>query len=414
MIPFDLDGDNRGLLVLKHRPKGFFAADKMELLMGVGQLLGMPIVHRRTQLALRERIKELTCLYEIARLVGPVDVPLDEILGSAVNLIPPAWLYPEITSARIVVDERSFLSRDHRAGCDRLRSEITIEGKQRGFVEVAYTDKKPELDEGPFLQEERRLVDAIAKELALIIDQYRAEQQRKELQEQLRHADRLATIGQLSAGVAHELNEPLSGILGFAQLAEKDPGVPEQVRRDLAKIVAASLHAREIIKKLMLFARQSEPGRKWVNLNLLVADGLDFLESRCRKSGIELLRQLDKDLPEITADPGQIYQVLINLGVNAIQAMPQGGRLTIRTSRVADGIHLEVQDTGIGMDEELQAKIFMPFFTTKDVGEGTGLGLSVVDGIVTSHGGSIATESSKGIGTIFTVYLPVKHPIRSH
>jgi signal transduction histidine kinase len=206
----------------------------------------------------------------------------------------------------------------------------------------------------------------------------------------------------------------LSGILGFAQLAEKDPGVPEQVRRDLEKIVAASLHAREIIKKLMLFARQSEPGRKWVNLNLLVADGLDFLESRCQKSGIELLRQLDKDLPEITADPGQIYQVLINLGVNAIQAMPHGGRLTIRTSRVANGIHLEVQDTGIGIDEELQAKIFMPFFTTKDVGEGTGLGLSVVDGIVTSHGGSIATESSKGIGTTFTVYLPVKHPIRSH
>ncbi len=223
----------------------------------------------------------------------------------------------------------------------------------------------------------------------------------------------MATIGQLSAGVAHELNEPLSGILGFAQLAQKVSGVPDQVQRDLEKIVSASFHAGEIVKKLLLFARQSQLDRNWVSLNMLVADGLCFLESRCAKSNIELVRHLDPELPEITADPSQIYQVLINLAVNAIQATPGEGRLTIRTACQGSGIKLEVEDTGVGMSKELQKKAFLPFFTTKDVGEGTGLGLSVVEGIVTSHGGSIKIESTEGIGTRFTVHLPIGEPTTS-
>lgn len=412
MVPFDLERNNRGMLVLKHSREQFFTREKIEMLKVVGQLLGMPVVLLRTQLALRERIKELTCLYGISKLVGPVERPLDQILEATVELIPPAWLYPEITSARIELDEKSFFSSDYRGSSDRLRADILVEGRKRGFVEVVYAARKPELDEGPFLQEERNLIDAIAKDLAHIIEQHQAELKSEELQQQLLHADRLATIGQLSAGVAHELNEPLGGILGFAQLARKNPDIPSQTRQDLDKIVNASLHAREIVKKLMLFARQADQDKKWVDLNLLVADGLYFLESRCAKSDIELVKELDTELPEITADPGQVYQVLINLAVNAIQAMPQGGRLTIRTYQQEGGISLEVEDTGTGISEEMQMKVFTPFFTTKDVGEGTGLGLSVVDGIVTSHGGSITMESTMGIGTRFTVNLPLKQPMR--
>ena len=408
LLPFQLEHRNRGLLVLKHPAEQFFSHDKVELLQGVANLLGMPLIHRRTQLALRERIKELTCLYGIAKLAGNADVPLPDVLGSAVDLLPPGWLYPESTSARVVIDDQEFLSRDYRGGCDKLRSDIVVDTRVRGFVEVAYADKKPDLVEGPFLQEERHLIDVVAKELSLIIDQHGAEAERKELQEQLRHADRLATIGQLSAGIAHELNEPLGGILGFAQLAQKASNVPKQVQEDLSKIVAAALHAREVIKKLMLFARQSDPGKGWVDLNMLVSDGLYFLESRCEKAGVELVRHIQDNLPEIAADPGQIYQVLINLSVNAIQAMPKGGRLTISTALRDSTIELEVQDTGVGMTEELQRQIFLPFFTTKDVGEGTGLGLSVVQGIVTAHGGTISAESTKGAGTIFTVRLPAK------
>lgn len=408
LLPFELESNNCGLLVLKHTAERFFSHDNVALLQGVANLLGMPIIHRSTQLALRERIKELTCLYGIAKLAGTTDLPLPEILASVVDLLPPAWLYPEVASGRIVLDEQEYLSRDYRGGCDKLRANIVVDSSVRGFVEVAYADKRPDLVEGPFLREERHLIDVVARELSLIVDQHSAEQQREHLQEQLRHADRLATIGQLSAGVAHELNEPLGGILGFAQLAQKTPDLPAQVQRDLNRIVSASLHAREVIKKLLLFARQSDRGKDWVDLNMLVADGLYFLESRCAKAGVELVRDIQAELPEIAGDPGQIYQVLINLAVNAIQAMPDGGRLTISTALRSSMVELEVQDTGAGMSEELQRQIFLPFFTTKDVGEGTGLGLSVVEGIVAAHGGTISVESTKGVGTTFTVRLPTK------
>jgi signal transduction histidine kinase len=221
------------------------------------------------------------------------------------------------------------------------------------------------------------------------------------------HADRLATIGQLAAGVAHELNEPLSNILGFSQLIKKCPGLPDQAQQDIEKTIIASLHAREIVKKLMLFARRMPPHKIQVNLNQLVEEGLYFLESRCTKEGIELVQALSPDLPEIIADPAQLTQVLVNLTVNAVQAMPQGGKLTVSTYVKEGYISLVVEDNGTGMSEEVKKNIFIPFFTTKDVHQGTGLGLPVVHGIVSSHGGSIKVESQLGSGSRFEVKLPL-------
>ena len=409
---FKLDGGDRGLLLLKSHQRNFFSRRDVELSESIAQFLGISIIHQRKQLALRERVKELTCLYGITRLADHSGLTLGEIFQSVVDLLPPAWLYPKITSARIVIDGETYQSEGFSAGCSQLRSGISSDGQQRGFVEVTYKKIMPELDEGPFLREERNLLDTVAKELWLISDRYRSTQEKEQLQKQLRHADRLATIGQLSAGVAHELNEPLAGILGFAQLSQKAPGLPEQVHRDLDRIINASLHAREIISKLMLFARQTPPEKTWVNLNLLVADGLYFIESRCQKADIKLVRKFEDSLPEIIADPGQIYQVLINLAVNSIHSMPQGGCLKISTSRKKEGILLIVEDTGTGMSEEVRQQIFTPFFTTKDVNEGTGLGLSVVEGIISSHGGSISVDSTLGAGTKFTIYLPCKAPSR--
>ena len=243
--------------------------------------------------------------------------------------------------------------------------------------------------------------------MTLIIERREAEKDKSKLQDQLRHADRLATIGQLAAGVAHELNEPLGNILGFAQLVKKCPGLPSQVEKDIEQIVAASLHAREVIKKLLLSARQMPLKTTQVNLNQVVEDGLYLLEARCAKRGIELVRSLSPDLPEITADPAQLNQILVNLVVNSAQVMPEGGRLTVGTLAREDHVSLIVEDTGIGMSEEVIKQIFIPFFTTKDVDQGTGLGLAVVHGIVTSHGGTIKVESKVGRGTRFEVQLPI-------
>jgi signal transduction histidine kinase len=142
-------------------------------------------------------------------------------------------------------------------------------------------------------------------------------------------------------------------------------------------------------------------------LNQLVEEGLHFFESRCVKEGIELVRSLSPDLPEIAADPSQLNQVLVNLIVNALQAMPTRGRLTIQTLAGKEHVSLIVEDTGIGMNEEVMKQIFTPFFTTKDVGQGTGLGLPVVHGIVTSHGGSIKVESKLNQGSRLEIQLPM-------
>ena len=140
-------------------------------------------------------------------------------------LLPPAWLYPEIASARIILDDETYSTPHYKEGIHKQTAEIVIEGIGSGSVEVAYSEGRPELDEGPFLKEERSLIDMVAREIALIIERTQIVEDKERLQEQLRHADRLATIGQLSAGVAHELNETIGSILGFAQLVQKDPGL---------------------------------------------------------------------------------------------------------------------------------------------------------------------------------------------
>ena len=366
----------------------------------------MAIASRQAQWALRERVKELTCLYGIGRIAQLPGVSLSEALQRIVELLPPAWQFPDIACARIVLDGRAYATPGVQAGSHCQTAELTMNGKVRGVIEVAYLEERVEFAEGPFLPEERSLIDTVAREVALIVERRETEASQATLQAQLRHADRLATIGQLAAGVAHELNEPLGSILGFAQLMQKSPDLPQAAAKDLEKIVKASLHAREVIHKLLVFSRQKPPVKVRVNLNRVVSDGLYFLESRCARAGIALCPVLAPDLPEIPADASQLHQVVVNLVVNSIQAMPDGGTLTIETQAGTDWVSLSVQDTGAGMTDEVREKVFTPFFTTKDVDQGTGLGLAVVHGIVTSHGGSVRVESAPGKGARFEIRLP--------
>jgi two-component system NtrC family sensor kinase len=363
-----------------------------------------------TKAALAERVKELTCLYGIAQIAGQPGLSLEEIIQRIAGLLPPAWQYPEIAFARITLDEISYTTPGFRECRQKQMAKIIVGGVPRGIVELVYVEEKPDLDEGPFLKEERNLIDAVARQVALVIERRQAEEDKMKLHNQLLHADRLATLGMLAAGVAHELNEPLGNILGFAQLAKKCPDIPASAKQDIGKIEDASLHAREIIQKLLVFARQAPPEKRQVDLNQMVKEGLYFLEARCAKEGIELIRLLSPDLPEIKADPAQLNQLLVNLVVNALQSMPGAGKITIQTRFYDHNVYLIVEDTGTGMSKEVLDKIFIPFFTTKDVGYGTGLGLPVVYGIVTAHGGSINVKSESGCGTRFEVQLPVAEP----
>jgi signal transduction histidine kinase len=410
IVRFAVGDDSHGLLLLWSREKNFYEEPEVEFYEGVAQTIGVALADRRAQAALRERVKELTCLYGIDQIRIRQDMSLAESLHGIVRLLPPAWLYPEIACARIEHDGIVYDTPGFRDGPHRMTADIVVRNQKRGVVEVVYTEPRLTMDEGPFLRDERWLIDAVANQVGVMVERRHAEEERAKLETQLRHADRLATIGQLAAGVAHELNEPLGNVLGFAQLARKTPGLPKAAADDIDKTVTAALHAREIVSKLMLFARQKMPAHGQVKLNELVENGLGLLVSRCAKADIDLVRRLDPGLPEIVADAGQLHQVLVNLVVNAIQAMPEGGTLTITTERAGDAIALTVQDTGIGMSADVLSKVFMPFFTTKGVGEGTGLGLSVVHGIVTAHGGRIEVESKPGRGARFRVLLPIDGP----
>jgi two-component system NtrC family sensor kinase len=410
IVRFAVGEDSHGLLLLWSRRKSFYGEAEVEFYEGVAQTIGVALADRRAQATLRERVKELTCLYEIDQIRERQDLSLSESLQDIVLLLPPAWLHPEIARARIVHEGSVYSTLDFRDGPHRLAADIVVRKQSCGFVEVVYTESQPPLDEGPFLEEERWLIDAVANQVGAMLERRQADEERAKLESQLRHADRLATIGQLAAGVAHELNEPLGNVLGFAQLARKTPGLPKAAADDIDKTVTAALHAREIVSKLMLFARQKMPTHGQVKVNELVENGLDLLESRCVKAGIRVVRRLDPGLPEIAADAGQLHQVLVNLVVNATQATPAGGTITITTERIGEDVALTVADTGVGMSADVLSKAFMPFFTTKGVGEGTGLGLSVVHGIVTAHGGRIEVESKPGQGARFRVLLPVAGP----
>lgn len=410
ILPLEMAGTTIGVLRLVRAQNGHFPPLEQPAREALAQALASALLSQLDHAALRERIKELTCLYRLTQLAETPGITAGDLFGGIARLLPQAWQYPEIAAARIVLDDVSYQSPEYGDFVACQSADIVVADQTRGSIDVVYRERRPEMDEGPFLKEERNLIEAVARHIPGIIQRRQAAEEEQRLQEQLRHADRLATIGQLAAGVAHELNEPLGNILAFAQLAEKQPGVPGQVADDLAKVVAASLHAREVVKKLMLFARQMPPQKMRVDLNRVVEEGLEFLQARCAKNGVVLKRRLSSQLPRITADPSQMNQVLVNLVVNAIQALPEGGTLKIVTCAVRGQVILVVEDDGIGMAPEVLQKIFIPFFTTKDIHDGTGLGLPVVHGIITAHQGAISVRSEPDRGARFEIRLPVRLP----
>ncbi len=232
------------------------------------------------------------------------------------------------------------------------------------------------------------------------------------LQRQLVLAERAAALGQLVAGVAHELNNPLSAILASAELALRSDDLPAKARRHLERIVGQTDRCRRIIVHLLTFARQHAPERSAVDVNALVKQCVAMREYEMSLDDIEVDLKLAPDLPPLWADPHQLQQVFLNLIINAHQAMADqgGGRLTIETSHSGGKVRIAFSDTGPGIAPELQERIFDPFFTTKPPGQGTGMGLSVSLTIVQNHGGDIWVESAPGHGACFVVELPLAQP----
>jgi two-component system NtrC family sensor kinase len=233
---------------------------------------------------------------------------------------------------------------------------------------------------------------------------------RKKVGQQLRRAEKLSALGQLIAGVAHELNNPLAVVMGFAEVIAQKHGLDEKTRNQMRQILHESERATKIVRDLLAFARPNEPQKTLVDINRLVASVIETQEAILRQAGIRLEAKLAADLPKTMADHNQIEQVLVNLISNAVyvlSAREKPGVLTIRTEENGYYIHIVVADNGPGIPKDIVGQIFDPFFTTKPLGKGTGLGLTISNTIVQEHRGKILVESQPDTGAKFTVELPI-------
>jgi len=241
-------------------------------------------------------------------------------------------------------------------------------------------------------------------------------QQLMESQEQLIHAEKLTLLGEISASLAHEANNPLSAALVFAKLLTRettsDNFSKEGALDYLSQIDSALTRGIRLIQNFVAFGRQSPPNLRPVDINDIVNQALALSAHSAKGQNIEVIKELNPSLPKVMADSDQLQQVCINLILNAIQAMPEGGRLIICTSTNGNWLKVEVQDTGCGISLENMRKLFTPFFTTKEKGKGVGLGLAVCQGIMQRHQGKIEVQSKEGEGSTFTACLPL--PPKEH
>jgi two-component system NtrC family sensor kinase len=235
----------------------------------------------------------------------------------------------------------------------------------------------------------------------------------KTTQEDLIQAEKLTSLGQMAASIAHEVNNPLAGVLVYIQLLNKKIGgdsiAKETILNYLTKMDSEVSRSTKLIRNLLDFARQSPPALRMVDINDVVSHALELAAHSAELQNIAVVKELHSSLPRVMADFDQLQQVCTNLILNAIQAMPDGGKLSLRTETSDGQVRIELQDTGCGISPENMRKLFTPFFTTKGKGKGVGLGLAVAYGIIQRHQGKIEVQSKEGEGTTFIIYLPVRH-----
>jgi two-component system NtrC family sensor kinase len=270
---------------------------------------------------------------------------------------------------------------------------VTVDRKVVGFQHTARDVTK-----------EREMQESLSK----------AYQELKESQEQLIQAEKLTSLGQLAASIAHEVNNPIAGILIYTQLLMKkmtsDTLTQEKALDYLSRMESELTRTGRLVRNLLDFARETRPSLTLLNLNEVIDRAFSLVAHSAEMEHVNVVEELSPTLPEVMADPDQLRQVLTNLMLNAIQAMPKGGLLTLRSSIDSDTwAKIEVQDTGVGISPENMSKLFTPFFTTKQEVKGVGLGLAVAYGIIQRHQGRIEVQSKEGEGTTFSVYLPLQN-----
>ncbi|MDF0675633.1 MAG: PAS domain S-box protein [Nitrospira sp.] len=275
-----------------------------------------------------------------------------------------------------------------------------------GGTQVPVLEEKIETLDGRTVEVEVSGARFVDEEGPAILIMLRDVSERKRLQEQLRRTERVAELGTLASGMAHEIGTPMNVILGRAEYL-MDRVTEEPIKRGLQTIITQVERITRVMNQLLSFARRKAPRRVPLDLRQVIADSMEMFQERLATNQIRVEMEMAGPCPMVLADADQISQVLLNLIMNALHAMPEGGTLRVGLEQEQAMVKLTIADTGHGIPSEVIRRIYDPFFTTKEFGKGTGLGLTVVKGIIEEHQGSIAVESEEGNGTSFTVLLPM-------
>ncbi|MGO4912639.1 sensor histidine kinase [Leeuwenhoekiella sp. W20_SRS_FM14] len=351
--------------------------------------------------ALRERIKELTCLYEVSSILVNANPEEQEETFRAISLcLKRAFQYPEFTEIKIQQGETSTKTGDFKTD-NFLKASINLFNKEEGILQVGLNKK-----ELLFLAEEQQLIDNIALKIGDFLERVAIKRSETFLKQQMERADRLSILGELTAGIAHELNTPLANILGFSELLKDNFEDDKETVADLDKIIKNAIFSREVVKKLMFFACAMPQEKKKINIVPHINDAINLLDATFKKERVKYIVKIQEEEMFLRADTVQITQIIFNLIINAIYFTPEEGLVTVEVHEDSNTIVLKIIDEGPGLTEDALEKVFQPFFTTKPTGEGSGLGLSVVHGIVASHQGTISAENNSDKGATFIVSLP--------
>lgn len=353
---------------------------------------------------LRERIKELTCLYEVSSII--VNSDYDELEASMEAIawcLKRAWLYPEQAYTHIMLGPYEAMAGERWEPMVSIQATVQVFNEPAGTVLVGYPGTVRTVDD--FLEEEQKLLDNVCLALGNLLERKQIRDSEAAIKRQVERADRLNILGEITAGIAHELNTPLANILGFAELLE-DSVKGASARRDLEKITDSAIYCREVVKKLMFFACEMPQHIEPVALSPVLENVLNLLRPTLQGKDIQVRSSLSNEHQEIKADTIQLTQVLFNLIMNAVYYTAPGGRLNIEVTESEDAVSISVADEGTGVEDEIADRIFEPFFTTKPLGEGSGLGLSVVHGIMNSHRGHIQYRPNQPKGSVFVLTFP--------
>lgn len=355
-----------------------------------------------------QKAKKVICLFKLKALALAPNVTVESYLHSIVGVIASTWTFNQYAQARIVYQNHEVTTKRFSSSILSMQTDLYKDQNPVGFLEIVYPESILNQAEYPFLQVEKQLIIDIATELSIILSEYLNGRDNSQFLKQLRHTDRLATLGQLVSGISNQLNEPLNDILGFSELLSINDSLDAEAKVDLKKIINASLSVRDTVKKLMHFSGEVASKLEKVDINDSIKTALSLLRARSNRKDIEIKLHLHSSIPYILIDSSQFHQILVNILLNSEQAIKHDkGVIEITTETHENSVIMTISDNGEGIPAELKSKIFIPLFSTKHENIGTGIGLSVAKNLIEANGGVISFQSSVKVGTIFTLVFPI-------